>query len=259
VIDGKLGLVPYTNAKPLQFGLRGALPDGAVIEAPPSELAEMLSSGRVIAAMVSSFACFERERLRIVPGICVASDGPVQSVKVFFPHSISDANRIGLHTASLSSAALARIVFRERIGIDPEFVPWSPDDPDTDVDGYLLIGDAAMTHPPMPIMLDLGEEWRTLTGLPFVYAVWGVSAAGDTQELCELLREARRRGVENIEAIAQSESERLHLDPDLCLSYLTEAIHYDLGEREEEGLRAFLGKCRQHGLVPEDAKIEFVS
>ncbi|MEW6354889.1 MAG: menaquinone biosynthesis protein [Planctomycetota bacterium] len=259
MIEGKLGLVPYTNAKPLQFGLREALPEGSAIEAPPSVLAEMLREGSIVAALVSSFACFERKGLRIVPEICVASDGPVQSVKVFFPDSISDANRIGLHTASLSSAALARIVFRERLGIDPEFVPWSPDDPGADVDGYLLIGDAAMTHPAMPIMLDLGEEWRTLTGLPFVYALWGVNAKGSASELCELLRDAKRRGLENIESIAKSESERLGLDPEVCLDYLSRVIHYDLGKREEEGLRAFLEKCKKHGLVSEGAEIEFVS
>ena len=259
MIEGKLGLVPYTNAKPLQFGLREGLPEGRTIEAPPAELAEMLREGRLAAALVSSFACFEQESLRVVPEICVSSDGAVQSVKVFFPDSISDANRIGLHTASLSSSALAQIIFRERLGIAPEFVPWSPDDLDADVDGYLLIGDEAMTHPDMPIMMDLGEEWQALTGLPFVYAVWAVSAKGDVQGLCERLRDVKRNGIENIEAIAKSESERLHLDPDLCLNYLTEAIHYDLGERETEGLMTFLGKCREHGLVREGAEVEFLS
>lgn len=259
MIGGRLGIVPYTNAKPLQFGLRERLPEGSLIEAPPSELAAMLDAGALLAAIVSSFACFSRRGLRVVPDICIASDGPVLSVKLFFFSPVAEARRVGLHTASLSSSAMARIVLRETFGIDPEFVAWPTEDRGTRVDGYLLIGDAAMTHPDAPIMIDLGEEWRKLTGLPFVYAVWGVAREGKTKGLRDLLLDARRGGIENVEAIAEAESKRLSLDKDLCLRYLTEVIHFDLGEREIEGLDVFAKKCRDHGLVPKGAAIEFLS
>jgi chorismate dehydratase len=40
----------------------------------------------------------------------------------------------------------------------------------------LLIGDKVVTDAPpesrYPYQLDLGEAWKKLTGLPFVYAVW---------------------------------------------------------------------------------------
>lgn len=259
MIAGRLGAVPYLNAKPLQFGLRERLPEGNLVEAPPSRLAAMLHAGELAAALVSSFACFGRP-LRIVPGICIASDGPVQSVKLFLLRPVGEARRIGLHTASLSSAAMAKIVLREQFGVTPSYVSWLPTDRDkADVDGYLLIGDAAMTHRAASPVLDLGEEWRRLTGVPFVYAVWGAPPRKDMAALVELLEEAKQEGIGNIERIARSEAVRLGLDEAVCLRYLRDVIRYDLGERERAGLEVFARKCHEHGLTPQGAGFEFLS
>ena len=259
MIQGRLGVVPYLNAKPLQFGLRERLPTDALVEAPPSALARMLEADQLLAALVSSFACFANVKpLRVLPGICIASNGPVQSVKLFLRRPMAEVERIGLHTASLSSAALARIVVRERFDRDPDFVPFEPGQASPETDAHLLIGDAAMTTQEPPVTIDLGEEWQALTGLPFVYALWGVRETADDDELRALLLEAKQRGIEHVDAIAEAESARLGLEENLCRRYLREAIHYDLGEREVQGLALFLDKCKRHDLVPGEAKIELL-
>ena len=43
----------------------------------------------------------------------------------------------------------------------------------------LLIGDAAFTEDGAPFIWDLGEGWRDLTGLPFVFACWVARAGSD--------------------------------------------------------------------------------
>ena len=70
--------------------------------------------------------------------------------------------------------------------------------------------------------------------------------------------DAKRRGMEHIEEVARAESKRLSLNEEVGLRYLTETIHYDLGEREMEGLSVFARKCEEHGLAPKGAAIEFI-
>ena len=82
-----------------------------------------------------------------------------------------------LDTSSRTSAALCRILCARLWGIAPEFVPAAPELAEMlgVADAALVIGDPALRIDPAAHgveKIDLGEAWRTLTGLPFVYAAW---------------------------------------------------------------------------------------
>jgi len=253
----RLGCLPYLNVKPLVYSFEnGGLPEGSeLVYAPPSELAAMLAAGSIDAAPVSSFATFANPGLEICPGICIASDGPVRSVLLFLKAPLSSIRRIALDTSSLSGANMLRIVLRERYGLDPEFVSARPGPVDamlSEADAALLIGDPAMLAAKDGLqVLDLGAQWRLLTGLPAVFAVWAGSRM--SHELVSALGEAKRTGVEQIEEIAETEAVRLGLSSEYCLEYLRDVIIYDLGQRELAGLDAFREKCVAHGLVASQA------
>lgn len=249
----RLGCLPYLNVKPLVYSLEhGELPQGwELVYAPPSRLAEMLRNGEIAAAPVSSFATFVNPDFSICPGICIAADGPVESVLLLSKIPVDDVRTVALDTSSLSGANMLRIILDEVYGLHPDFVRISPDPVSSmleNCDAAMVIGNPAMQCSKAGLfVLDLAQEWKKLTGLPAVFAVW--AGTGITDELVEVLHHAKHIGASKIQEIAAEESVRLDLSLELCEDYLSKIMVYDLGEREMEGLKVFREKAIAHGLV----------
>jgi len=87
---------------------------------------------------------------------------------------------------------------------------------------------------------DLGERWRELTGLPFVFAVWGVRTSGDWA-VGKVLREAKANGLAHLEQIVQDATEA---SPEFLREYYTHNVWYELGERKSKGWRVFSSSRR---------------
>lgn len=253
----KLGCLPYLNVKPLVYTLeRGGLPDGwELVYAPPSQLARMLVSGEIAAAPVSSYATFADPRLSTCPGICIAADGPVKTVLLLSKKPIENLNTVALDTSSLSGASMLKIILSELYNLHPKFVRTPPDGLYNMLeksDAALLIGDPAMTCSKDGLhVLDLAEEWKTLTGLPAVFAVW--AGTGITDELINILQDAKAEGLKRTHEIAEEESVRLGVPYEACEEYLTRIMVYDLGDKEMQGLNMFRQKVIEHGLVDPEA------
>lgn len=249
-----LGCLPYLNVKPLVYPFEhGGLPDGwDLVYAPPSALAKMLADGRLYAAPVSSFASLANPKLSIVPGICISSDGPVTSVLMLSKVEIESIKTVAADTSSLSGRALLRIVLSENYGLEPEFVDCEPkiEKMLSKCDAALIIGNPAMLCDKTGLhVLDLGEEWLRLTGLPAVFATWAGPKESITPELIALLTSAKEEGLSCIPKIVEEESPKLGLTLELCEEYLTKIMCYDLGQREIESLEIFGRKAAEHGLI----------
>lgn len=76
-------------------------------------------------------------------------------------------------------------------------------------DAFLLIGDKVFDHEGLfAYTYDLAEEWKTLTGLPFAFALW-VARKGTSYELIDALERSLTLGVESIyEAIVENGFDR---------------------------------------------------
>jgi len=249
-----LGCLPYLNVKPLVYPFEhGKLPEGwNLVYAPPSALAQMLSEERIAAAPVSSFACLANQRLSIVPGICISSDGPVTSVLMLSKTEPEKVKTVAADTSSLSGRSLLRIVLSENYGLEPEFADCEPkiEKMLDKHDAALIIGNPAMLCDKTGLhVLDLGEEWKKLTGLPAVFAVWAGPDKSITPELIAALASAKEEGMGRIQNIVDEESPKLGLPPELCEEYLTKIMRYDLGELEIESLRVFGQKAAEHKLI----------
>ncbi|MHC4986336.1 MAG: menaquinone biosynthetic enzyme MqnA/MqnD family protein [Planctomycetota bacterium] len=193
--------VPYANAAPLAHFLPQVHADVAVIFAPPSQLAQAVIDGRADAALVPVVDCFANPELRM-------------------------------------SNALARVLLADHFGLSVEIRPF---DPDESPDAAVVIGDRALQAPPAPGGdIDLAGQWKLMTSLPFVFAVWAHRADHpDPQGLAETARAARDAGVAAIDELASIWAERLGLNFQRCRDYLGSAIHYDLGPRERAGMQLF--------------------
>jgi chorismate dehydratase len=138
--------------------------------------------------------------------------------------------------------------------VDPLRIGGSGPD-DGGAEAALFIGDVALRRcaEPQEVTMDLGAEWTTWTGLPFVYALWLITdrAAGrpETETLHKVLL-ARRDAIEtDAEDLAARAGARYGFPPSRLRSYWSN-IRYDLDERMLSGLRHFLTLAEEIGQAP---------
>lgn len=176
----RVGRIDFVNCFPLyhhfaeELAARGYT--ATVVPGPPTRLNALLAGGVIDVALPSSIA-FARaaDRLVLLPHVSISSFGAVDSIQLFLRRPLPELRRVAVSEKSATSVALLRVLCRVW-GIAPEFTV--RDGPLSEVletaDGLLLIGDEALRLlrvEAYPYHLDLGEEWRRITGLPMVYAV----------------------------------------------------------------------------------------
>ncbi len=256
----RVGAVNYLNTKPLICDLDVLAPDAELILDVPSRLAERLAAGELDVALIPAIEYFRAGTYSIVPGVSIATRGPVLSVTLFSRTPWRDIRRVALDAGSRTSAALTQILLNKRYGVHPDVLPLPLDlnAEDMDADAVLLIGDRAMRAclPGFAHAYDLGQEWYDWTGLPFVYAVWAVRPGVDLGGVDAALIEAKRRGLGRAGLIAHREAPRLGLDAGFCRRYLANILHFDLGPREQAGLHHYYVLACELGLAPRGVSLD---
>lgn len=256
----RLGAVDYLNARPLVYGLELRSDLFHLRFDVPSKCAALLHEGSIDAGMIPSIEYLRGDAYRIVPGVGIISNGPVGSVALFTTTPISAIRTIASDTSSRTSNALLRVLCAERFGIEAEFHPMPPE-PELMLrrcDAALLIGDPALflEHGRLGAeKIDLGEQWTSMTGLPFVWAFWAGRRGALPRAAVETLIAARDAGVADSDRIAET-----YCGPDRAArgkAYLRENIYYVLGDREQEGLHAYYDLAERHGVVDRVIAPEF--
>ncbi|MEZ6057699.1 MAG: menaquinone biosynthesis protein [Planctomycetaceae bacterium] len=251
----QIGAVSYLNSKPLIEGLGDFLPQATIRLDYPSRLADALASGQLDVALIPSVESFADPQYEILSDACVATRGPVFSVKLYCRVHPGEIQTLALDEGSRTSAALVRVMLEERYGVSPQItrLPMQSGLGDCQADAVLLIGDRAM-QPPVEqfhTVWDLGTEWTEWTGLPFVFAMWVTRDAVGLEVVGEALSAARDRGVERAAEIASREAPHLHLSTEEAHNYLTKNLHFQLGPAERQGLALFRSLVAKHQLIPE--------
>ena len=257
----RIGAVSYLNSKPLIEDLAELARDAELILDVPSRLADDLSAGELDVALIPSVEVFRDAAYEIVSDACVATRGPVLSVKLFSRVPVSQIQTLALDAGSRTSATLARILLAERFGVRPttELLPLGFATEDTSADAVLLIGDRAM-HPPRERFVatwDLGAEWTQWTGLPFVFAMWAARRDCELGDIEDALCRSRDRGVDRLADIAVREAPKLGISAELAYDYLAHNLHFTLGPAERAGLRLFQELAVKLGLAPEGVNLVF--
>jgi chorismate dehydratase len=241
----KISVVSYLNTVPLVWGMLHGEQQGLydLSFAVPAECADRLADGRADIGIVPSIE-LNRQRLEPIPGTGIACRGPVRSILLISKVPFDQIKTFATDSSSRTSVALSRIILARKYGVEPQLFSQPPH---LGVmlehsDAALIIGDAALVlNPPeLPFhVLDLGEEWTSMTGLPMVFAVWA-ARAGLPPQSPEPFLASLRFGMNHIEDIVRQEQPKLGISETLTRDYLTNNIGYELGEREYAGLAAFL-------------------
>jgi len=257
----RVGAVSYLNSKPLVEDLSELLPEATVSLDYPSRLADQLAAGDLDVALIPSVEYMRGADYEIISDACVATRGPVLSVKLYSRVDPGAIRTLALDEGSRTSATLARIMLLERFGVDParQPLPIEMSVQHTDADAVLVIGDRAMHAPneEFHTVWDLGEEWLAWTGLPFVFAMWVARRGVASAHVEQMLSESRDRGVARISDIAQREASKLNISAENAEGYLTDNLFFRLTSAERSGLRLFQQLAVQAGLAPEGVDLVF--
>jgi predicted solute-binding protein len=282
----RIGCVKYLNARPLIRGWPGDVEFDH-----PSALCQRLAKGELDIALVSSFEFLRNPIYRIADDVSISSDGPVYSVVVAHHGEASEIEEIELDPASQTAVNLLRCLLAEKalrprlIGnIDLQSVrpaglqagardaaenisaertgnmPMFP----TARRARLLIGDQAIRFRQQYAeefsFWDLGEQWKKLTSLPFVYALWLIRPeVADAKQIANRLRALRDENVANLnkliaEVVASDALSRRSrktqadepghpkLDQQFLLRYYRENLRFSFG--------TFASLCAKHALLP---------
>jgi chorismate dehydratase len=232
----------------------------------PAQCADELASGAADIGLVPIAALATTPGLQILPGCTIASKHSVRSLLLVRRASqpLPSLRSVAADTASRTTVAYSRILFHKWGNPDVPFTPMAADlDAMLDhADAAILIGDPALMALEERanryerageelVYHDLAEEWRNLTGLPFVSAVWGVSPATALDEpLIDDFIRSRDHGLGNIDALVEHWSRQLPLSEKTIRSYLTTNIHYILDEECIEGMRGFFRMAAETGVLP---------
>lgn len=257
----RIGAVSYLNSRPLVVGLAQLAPDARIVVDLPSRLADGLGRGRLDVALVPSIEYFRNPGCTVVSDACVACHGPVKSVKLYSRVEAPAIRTLALDEGSRTSAALARILLKERYGLEPRLtaLPIGAAADEAGADAVVLIGDRAIraADDGFAAVWDLGEEWRRWTGLPFVFAMWTARPGVDLGRMDRILGQARDEGVRRIPEIARQAAPEVGISEAECLCYLRDHLAFELGPRERLGLATYYELAVRHGLAPPGIDLVF--
>jgi chorismate dehydratase len=277
----RISIVQYLNTVPLVRGfthgpLRGKYQLSFTV---PSQCAESLRSGAADVAIIPAIEYQRIADLVLLPNLSIASKRTVRSLLLISRKPVKEVRRIALDRCSRSTQALTRILCQKRWGICPEFSEAEPDLPSMlqKADAALLIGDPALriAHAierearrdssgalacsgasagvgkyPVLYVYDIVEEWRGLTTLPAVLAVWAGRCDAVTPEVVQDFRQSLAFGLQHLDEISAEASLELDLPAAQLRHYLTENIDYTLDEENLRGLGVFYLYASEMGLIP---------
>jgi chorismate dehydratase len=197
-----------------------------------------------------------------VPGVSLASRGAVASVALYTSKPVEEVRSIAIDTGSRTSVALLAILCARLFRIAPKTEPHAPS-----VEGMLASSDAALIIGDNALFLDhqarglgkidLGEAWRELTGLPFVYAVWAGHSGVLAAPHVDCLQRARDAGVAHARDIADACYPNDSGRRDIAERYLRDNMKYDLDEQSQAGLKLFYQYAAELGLVSGPGELRF--
>ena len=237
----RIGAVSYLNTKPLLFGMQqpAFLQQHELVLDYPAHVAEQLMQGRIDVGLVPVAILPKLKQYQIVSTYGIAADYEVASVCLFSEVPLHAIETIYLDYQSRSSVALLKVLMRESWGIQPQLVEAANESFRTKVHGTtaaLVIGDRAFEQRRIStFVFDLATEWRSLTGLPFVFAVWASMQSMDAGWQ-QVFNAANAVGLNQLDTIAEAQK---YAAFDLK-KYYRHHISYLIDDEKLKGMERFL-------------------
>lgn len=240
----RIAAVSYLNTIPFIYGIEHAGIDlrANLLLSPPSGCAAALAAHRADTALVPVAAVPTIPGLSVITDFCIGASSSVRTVVLASNSPIEKIHTIRLDSHSLTSVCLVRIIAAELWQTAPVWEPLTDysllEQPEDGV-GFLIIGDKVFEwENRFEYNYDMADAWRSLTGRPFVFAVW-VARKSVSAEAAAALGEALRYGTGHIrEAISAYGYD----DKPYAYDYLTRNIDFVFDGEKARAMELFWEK-----------------
>ncbi len=230
----------YLNTKPLVYGFEnGRMKDEIeLVSDYPSRIAAQLLNDEIDIGLIPVAVIPNLKEHYIISDYGIGASNPVASVCLFSDVPLNEITHVLMDYQSRTSAELLKILLKHHWKISPVLI-------DTE-NGYqqaikgttagLIIGDRALRQRRhSKYIYDLAQEWRAMTGLPFLFAAW-VANKKLAPEFIKNFNEATAEGLQHINEIVAANP---FAEYDLH-TYYTKNIDYNLDAEKQEALKRFL-------------------
>jgi len=268
----RVGHINFLNCLPLTYSFKqdGFAEGLQIASAVPSVLNNDIVMHRLDVSPVSSIIYARNsEELLIMPGVSIMADGDVQSIILASKKPIEDLtdDKIILTAKSATSHCLLKIILKNAYGARPNYYIRHVDVNTVlqeDAAATLLIGDDALYvhHHPQPGLYyyDIGREWKKMTGLCMVYAVWVINRkfAAESPDLLQFVYDRVTKGFKNGYAKKNQAIESVLAEKPFTFAELSEyleVIKWSFGEAEQEALLTFYMAAHEMNLIDHVPKL----
>jgi len=269
-----LGDINFINCLPLHYGLvHGGFGSPVnVYSGMPTELNSLVIAGKLDVSPVSSIIYAKHsEKLLLLPDVSISANGALQSIILVSKYPIDQLGqaRIALTVKSATSHGLLKIIMCHAYHGAPEYFISSLSLAEgvlDDAQAVLFIGDDALHayHHQVPgyYYYDLGAEWKNMTGLTMVYAVWVVNRQFAAQHV-DLVRLVHRQvtgafayGLSNLPAAAEMLAGQVSFSTQQLINYIN-LLNYEFTPHHKQALLIYYQLAHVLGLIEGVPEIEF--
>jgi chorismate dehydratase len=241
----RISAVKYANTYPFIWGLKESGFDKRVILETdhPADCAEKLIRGKADIGLVPVAALPFIKNYHIISDYCIGANGKVRTVMLLSNCPFGDIAAIYLDYRSKSSVNLTKVLAKDmwkkeyrwgKTSKQFDFVNIGRDE------AVVLIGDQCFEmENKFKYKIDLAEEWKKQTGLPFVFACWVANLELDIEFISDF-NSALKSGVDNIDKVAVAFSKSSVIKKDDLLNYLKYNIDYIFDSEKKRGMNLFL-------------------
>ncbi len=246
----RISAVKYANTYPFIYGMKESGFDRKVILVTdhPADCARKLISRTVDIGLIPVAAIPMVENATIAGDYCIGANGRVRTVQLFSNKPVEEIENVYLDYRSKTSVNLVKVLARHKWKRNFNWIETSEGFDFAGIKGNeatVLIGDQCfLFENSFAVSLDLAQEWKDYTGLPFVFACWTANRDLDPAFRKEF-NEALATGVNNIPAVVEMFGNTGAIQGETLGKYLTENIDFILDDKKKEAIDLFLSLLRE--------------
>ncbi len=246
----RISAVKYANTYPFIYGLTESGFDKKVMLETdhPSECAAKLIGGKVDIGLIPVAALPLVKDYTIISDYCIGANGNVRTVMLLSNCPFADIRSVFLDYRSRSSVNLTKVLAKNSWTREFRWINTTRGFDFLNIgldEAAVLIGDQCFEFENrFRYKIDLANEWKKYSDLPFVFACWTANRKLDGEFIREF-NDAMKLGVNNIDGVVEKMGNSGTITGENLRRYLVENIDYNFDDDKKKALKLFLELMRE--------------
>ncbi len=241
----RISAVKYANTYPFIYGLtKSGFDKEVVLETDhPADCAAKLINDSVDIGLIPVAALPSVKEYQIVSDYCIGANGDVRTVLLLSNCPFEAIRSVYLDYRSRSSVNLTKVLAKNSWKREFKWINTSKAFDFLNIglnEAVVLIGDQCFEFEnSFRYKVDLANEWKKFSGLPFVFACWAANKPINAEFIAKF-NDALSIGVNDIDAVVEKFGNTGTIKGEILKKYLVENIDYNFNDEKKKALKLFL-------------------